>query len=92
MTRRGATRYRTRVTGSAFHVEWDGGAFHLDHVPATEPRWIGSAADLEAITDRRREREIIELLIGFGEERGESVALFHHDGRLELLTESTTPG
>lgn len=83
-------RCRVRATADAAVVEWDGRhgpeEFRIERVPDAQPRWVGSAADLEAATDRRSEGRVVDALIEFGEQRDESVALFHDDGRIEYLT------
>lgn len=76
-------------TGAA--VAWDGRSgrcvLDLDRVDGAQPNWIGSAADLDELADRRTGQRVIDLLTEFAEQRQETIALYHDDGRLEWLVE-----
>lgn len=84
-------RFAVREVDGGIIVEWEDRngphELRIDHVPATEPRWIGAAADLEAEVDRRDEGDLVEVLVRFANERGETLALFHDNGRIEYLTD-----
>ncbi len=61
------------------------GAARFDHLPGTQPEWLGSADELLDGADRRSEGPILDAVARWGAETGHELGIWHDDSGVELL-------
>ena len=62
------------------------GSCRFDHLPGTDPEWLGAAEELLEGTDRRSEARVLEAVAGAARQEGLELGIWHDGQGVERLT------